>query len=412
MSKPSSPPPPAPDRNAPLEERLRAAGADLQASFRALLASGSDIPQRPNRLAALLGLNRAVASRLLQALASSDPLEALHLAPGPEPLRKVATGLGEEGAPAELVAAAAASADAFDQLIRDEAGTRPALDALLVHELPAAREKFELQHKYSVFKGMSQLKGAQGELWLGIAVVAPSATAPDRHDLTWVNGALALQRLRPGVDIGFSYRHRSSSETPPEASATEAERVQALEQFCVNPPATLEAQDVGDTIHYTLPDTLLGPKAKVDMFVVDHHPAAMRRFVLPQDDPDVRTRNALILEPAVPVAALLFDVYLHEEAFPGSEPLLIQYDTAYRGLANVNDPTRDLDRVDVKESVEFLGHDMRNVEAAELPSYAQLLAHLAAERGWDPARFRGYRTRIQYPPYGWQTSLSFQPPAR
>ena len=97
MSKPSSPPPPAPDRNAPLEVRLRAAGADLQASFRALLASGSDIPQRPNRLAALLGLNRAVASRLLQALASSDPLEALHLAPGPEPLRKVATGLGEEG---------------------------------------------------------------------------------------------------------------------------------------------------------------------------------------------------------------------------------------------------------------------------------------------------------------------------
>ena len=39
----------------------------------------------------------------------------------------------------------------------------------------AWREKFELSSKYSVYKGVSQLKGAQGELWLGIAVVAPSA---------------------------------------------------------------------------------------------------------------------------------------------------------------------------------------------------------------------------------------------
>jgi hypothetical protein len=40
-----------------------------------------------------------------------------------------------------------------------------------------------------------------------------------------------------------------------------------------------------------------------------------------------------------------------------------------------------------------------------------MLLHLCERFGWDPARFRGYRTRIQYPVYGWQVCLAFTPPA-
>lgn len=396
-----------------LEARLRAVGEALHTSFSALLASKSAIPQRPNRLANLLGVNRAVASRLLSAVGSGDPFQVLNLAPGPEPLRRVVHGLVEHGAPQSIADAALDAVEAFDQLIREEAGTRPALDALLCHHLPGAREKFELSAKYSVFKGISQLKGAQGELWLGIAVVAPSPTDPERHDLTWLNGALAIQRLRPGVDIAFSYRNvTGDSTTPDRVQEAAPHTVLALEQFCVNPAATFEARVTGDSIHYTLPDTLLGPKEKVDMFVVDHHPAAMRRFIKSSAPPDARTRNSLVLEPALPVANLLFDVYLHDEAFPGSEPKLFHYDTSYRGLANVNDPARDFDRADIKETIEHLGTGLDRTEAAELPNYADLMQHLIGHFGWDARRFRGFRTRIQYPVHGWQTSLSFQPPRR
>lgn len=398
-------------QQAPLEDRLRHVGMALGASFRDLLSAQASTPQRPNRLAALLGVNRAVASRLLSAIATEDPFEVLNLMPGPEPLRRVVAGLVDNGAPLLIGEQALAAVEAFDVLIREEAGTRPALDALLCHHLPGAREKFELSSKYSVYKGVSQLKGAQGELWLGIAVVAPSKTDPERHDLTWLTGALAVQRLRPGVDIRFSYRHHRTIKPGDEAlPEPPPDSILALDEFCINPPAALETHIAGDTIHYTLPDKLLGPKAKVDMFVVDHHPAVMRRRIKAGTPPTERTRSSLFLEPAIPVANMLFDVYLHQDVYPGSDPQLIQYDTSYRGIANVNDAARDIDRVDVKEAIEYLGTDMRRVDATELPSYPGLLAHLAERFAWDPAKFRGYRTRIQYPVYGWQTSLSFQPP--
>ena len=66
--------------------------------------------------------------------------------------------------------------------------------------------------------------------------------------------------------------------------------------------------------------------------------------------------------------------------------------------------------MDLAESIEILGPDMRRASAAELPRYQPLLAHLAERFGWAPERYRGYRLRMQYPVYGWQVSLSFDPP--
>jgi len=221
-----------------------------------------------------------------------------------------------------------------------------------------------------------------------------------------------MQRLRRGVTVRFSYRHLSPEKQNEENDVSAEERelsslgVTSLDKFCVNPPARLEANRVGQTLQYTLPDDLLGPKQAVDMFVVDHHPAAMNRF----SKPAARKRNSLFIEPAMPVANLLFDTILHKDAFPGSAPELYVYDTGYNGIANVNDAERDIDRIDHMESVEFLGSNLRRFRAAELPNYGDMLLHLAARFGWDPADFRAYRVRIQYPVYGWQVCLSFDPP--
>jgi hypothetical protein len=389
---------------AALEVRLVEVGRALGESLGRVLVPVPGAPHRPASLVRALGVNRAVASRLLAALAADDPRELLHRIPGPEPLRKVVRAARGLGASADDGEVALAAIDAFDQLIRNEAGTRPALDALIAASLPDARERFELASKYAIHKGMSQLKGAQAEHWLGAAVVVPTAEDPERHDLTWLNGAVAMQRLRPGAAVRFGYRHHRSGEALPADGAPMS--VIPLDAFCTNPPARLESHITGETIQYTLPDDLLGPHEVVDLFVVDHHPAAMRRFAL--DVP--RHRNSLFVEPAVPVASLTFDVILHDEAFPDGEPCLYVYDTGYDGIANVNDPARDLDRVDLSESVEFLGHDLREVTAEEIPTYGDMLLHLAERFEWDPARFRTWRLRMRYPVYGWQICMSFDPP--
>jgi hypothetical protein len=387
-----------------VEDRIRGVGERLGQTLGALLAALPGAPFRPGQLALVLGVNRAVASRVLAATSQRDALEVLHRIPGPEPLRRLVRSATRKGVPTDLAGEADAAISAFDGLIRNEAGTRAALDALISSSLPGARDRFELASKYSVYKGLSQLKGVQADHWLGVAIVLPSLDDPLKHDLTWLTGSVAIQRLRPGVTVRFSYRHRKDdpgAEPPPLS-------VVPLDEFCVNPPARLQSRATGDMIHYTLPDDLLGPQEIVDMFVVDHHPAAINRYA--KDAP--RHHTSLFVEPAIPVGSLTFDTILHDEAFPGAEPQLWIYDTGYDGIANVNDAARDIDRLDVSESVEFLGHDMRRFSAAEIPRYGEMLLHLADRFGWDPVRFRGYRTRIRYPVFGWQVCLAFEPPAQ
>jgi hypothetical protein len=390
-----------------LVERLERVGRELGEALRAVLEGLPDGVSRPAALVRALGINRAVASKLLAATGSHDPLESMHRAPGPEPLRKLLRAAARKGVGSDVVDRARHAIDAFEQLIKQDAGTRAELDALISARLPGARERFELASKYAVYKGLSQLKGVLAEHWLGAAIVAPSKTDAQRHDLTWLNGAVAIRRLRPGVDVRFSYRHHGGDAVTDTENEFPPPSVVPLDRFCVNPAARLAAARVGDAIHYTLPDDLLGKHEVVDMFVVDHHPNAMRRYGRDVE----RGRNSLFVEPAIPVASLVFDVILHDEAFPDSEPRLYVYDTGYDGIANVNDASRDVDRVDLAETIEFVGRDLGRVEAVELPRYGEMLAHLAEQFDWDPTRFRTWRIRIRYPVYGWQVSLSFEPGA-
>lgn len=388
-------------------ERLRSVGTNLARELRELLGGLPGAPHRPSQLAREVGTNRAVASRVLTALKAEDPLEMLHRVPGPEPLRKLVRGAAAKGVDAKHATDTLAAIEAFDLMIREEAGTRPALDALISASLPGARERFELASKYSVFKGLAQLKGARAEHWLGTAIVAPAADSPTRHDLTFLNGAVAMQRLRPGVTVRFSYREQlTRSANEPESEDLPALGVLPLDEFCTNPPARLEARPVGKDVHYYLPDDLLGPREIVDMFVVDHHPAAIGRYS-PVGEP---RKTSLFVEPALPVANLVFDVLMHRDAFPDAVPTLAVYDTGYEGLADVNDPSRDIDRMPLDESIEILPSPFTKLRARGIPNYGRMLEHLTRRFGWDPSEFRGFRTTIAYPVFGWQVCLVFDRP--
>ena len=62
-----------------LEARLRSVGAALSHSLSGLLESQPGTPHRPNRLAAALGVNRSVASRLLSAITKPDQIGRAHV---------------------------------------------------------------------------------------------------------------------------------------------------------------------------------------------------------------------------------------------------------------------------------------------------------------------------------------------
>ncbi|MHC5028040.1 MAG: hypothetical protein ACYTGR_14905 [Planctomycetota bacterium] len=398
----------SPARTDAVAARIRETGDGLAAALRALLSELPGRPQRPKDLGQLLGLNRDISGRVLKSAAVRDGLEVVHVAPGPEPLRTVARAAGKRGVTIETLSAMDDAVDRFDRLIRDDAGTRSALDAMIVALVPRARERFELASKQSIFKGISQLKGVHADVWLNATLFHPSAGDDLHHDVVLVHGAIGLQRVRPDARVNFTYRQFEAEQSGDEPSEDAAWR--SLERFCTNPPAQLDTHRDGDVIHYSLANGAVGRRAVSDMLVLDHHPGVIDRYAEPSDARPPRNRKGTFVAPDVPVRTLVFDALLHEDVCPCSEPHLAFYDMGPEGMAYVNDPQRDVDLVQAHESVEFLGRDLRRFHAEEVPLYVDMLEHVCGHLGWDPGAFRGFRCRVQYPVHGWQACLSFDPP--
>ena len=414
----------APDELAPvgrLETRIVAIGEALARRVNNLVAAIPGNPQGPVPLARAIGVNKVLTSRLLRAAASRDPVAVLQMMPGPDPLRKLAQAAGKKGVPRRLVAEVEQAAEAFDDLIRTEAGDRSGLDAILSAWLPESRGEFELRRKQAAFRALSQLHGHMAETYLSTVFMHPSADGRNL-DIVWVIGLLGLQRLRPGGRVKFATRRVPPStgpdgEPPRRPQTLDGEPVEGfdglrLDAFSSKPPAPLEVHRVGEVVHYTLADHGFGPRSATDLVFAEVNRAELPRFVAP--DKAGRKRHVFV-EVNTPSKVLIFDALMHADAYgrPGAappDPSLLIYDTSFEGIANVNDRARDIDRMELAEAVQPLGVGVAKFRAAEIPWYSGLLRTVCAKLGWNPDSFRGYRTRIDYPIYGSQVVLAWDAP--
>ncbi len=394
-----------------IEVKITTVARQLANNLRAVIDAVPGQPNRPNEVARALGLNRDISGRVLLATRAHEPMAVAHVVPGPEPLRRLLKAAGRRGVPSELLQQAEEAVRQFDRLIRDDAGDRAALDAIISTWLPEAREKYELAHKQSVFKGISHLKGAMADVWMNSTIVVPSADDPLKHDATLIHGALGLRRLRPdvGVKFGFSAMSPEAMKWNPGAGGTvtphDAGKLR-LDDYLTSPPAKLDAKRAGDGVVYMLAENTVGPSAARDMLVAEHHPAALDRYAT-TDPPKTK---GMFVAPAIPSRAVVFDALLHEDVYPGADPTLIIHDAAIDGIAYINDPARAFDRVSTGDSIEVLGKGASRFLTTDIPNYVGMVHHVSEVLGFDPKRLRGYRCRIQYPVYGWQVSMGFLPP--
>jgi len=179
-----------------------------------------------------------------------------------------------------------------------------------------------------------------------------------------------------------------------------------LEQFCSHPPPKLAVNRAGEIVHYTLAGDEFGPKSAVDLILAEKNLAEIDRYV-----PRERGRKANVFaEVGTPTKLLQFDVLLHDDVYPGSEPELRVYDTALDGVADVNDPSRDIDQFDLAESIQLLGRGPARIPSPHVSQYDDLVRHAFDQLGWNLDAFRGYRCTIDYPVYGSQVAMVFDPP--
>ena len=79
-------------------------------------------------------------------------------------------------------------------------------------------------------------------------------------------------------------------------------------------------------------------------------------------------------------------------------------------MANPNDASRDMNKLDIREYIGFLGWGVSQCRLAEVQRYVEMLRFACAKLGFPPEEFRCYRCRIDYPVYGSQVSMVFKRP--
>lgn len=407
---------PAPE----LEARVSQLGRLLAGRLRRVIAAVPGASVGPVRLAASMGVDKVLASRVLRASTHRDPIAALKMMPGPDPLRRLNSAAAERGVASELIADLNDAVGQFEDLIRTEAGDRSGLDAILSAWLPESRGEFELRRKQAAYRAMSQLKGASADISLATVFIAPNKNDPEQLDLVWVLGLLGLQRLRPGAAVKFAsrrvhvanvdshlvedHRHpRSLGGTPVEDLAH-----LRLPRFCSSPPPELIVQRAGESVHYVLAGDRFGPASAIDLVIGEVNIRELPRRVEYRDPPPKRFVSAEITTPA---KRLIFDAFAHRD-LQSPPPKLSTYDTSFEGVASANDPSRDIDKLDLSETITPLGEGIARARSTDVPWYADLLETVCREMNWDGGAFQGWRTRIDYPIYGSQVVIAWDAPIK
>jgi hypothetical protein len=68
-----------------------------------------------------------------------------------------------------------------------------------------------------------------------------------------------------------------------------------------------------------------------------------------------------------------------------------------------------MDRRDVLESIQDLGTQISRFRTREVARYPEMVRFICHKLGWDSKRFRGFRCRVDFPVYGYQLAMIFQP---
>lgn len=391
-----------------IEVRITQAGDALLKGLGRVLERVPGSDAGPQKLAGQLGVDKVLASRLLKAMRSSDPMSVVHRTPGPEPLRRVLAASARLGVPADLLADAHAAVDGFEELIRTDIGDRSALEAILSAWVPEARREFELRRKQAAYRAMSQLKGVEAEVYAEAAVFWPSAGG-EHIDIVWIKAVIGLHRLRPGVPIHFTSQRRVEGRAGRRPTNLAGEPVDSVhgavvDGFSSNPVPRLKAQIAGEATHYLLDAPGFGSGSAVNLVTCEVNRAEIPRYL-----PAARGRRAWASSDInIPTRTSQFDLLIHTDLFPGEHPDLRQYDTTIRGQADVNDPTRDIDQLDLLESVETLGVGSSRFGSSVVPQYRALLTHVCETLGFDGDQLRGYRLVSEFPIYGTQFAMSLR----
>jgi hypothetical protein len=306
------------------------------------------------------------------------------------------------GCDVELCREARAAVDRFQHLLDSFPGGRSALDALISDSAVEVRQRAERTAKQAVYKAMSLLLGFQCETISSALILQPSADgqAVDGIDVSRREGMRRLRASSPvtvfSIGVVTEERDRSAPYLEPLGSDRDATHPMAffVPQFCDPPTPALDRFEADGHTVFALSSatsSLHSPATITSALIV--------RRGWPPYHPEGEEEIGRTYLLHYPCKLLIRDLYIRDDLYVGAEPRIRLEFPSPVGPAkprSSNWPDR-LNTLDISAPIEHLGMGLGHAAALGAAAHARLLDHAFETAGWDPSRFRGYRTRIVYP---------------
>lgn len=313
----------------------------------------------------------------------------------------------------EILSDAETAIAAFEELIRNKGGDRSGLDAIISTWLPDARARLENVAKHSAYRGMRQIKGIAADASYCVPILFPGKE--DMLDLIVVLGYTGLRCIRPGAILRLPIKTSTDGSGSAPLTLTGEPSNSGplglmLDRLCAGGLSDIQTHTIGHNIAYAVTWGNSAGMGSARNFVI----AELRRECLPRYFGVAHNKPFLGLTQGVdtPSRAFLYDLYIHESLFPNQSPELRIIENGLEGVASPSDPVRDLDLIDVMESIEPLGTGFERSGTDLVDNYPELLEEVVGATGFADSSFRGYRAQIEYPIFGTQIQLKLRLPTR
>jgi hypothetical protein len=375
--------------------RVLHAAERLRDALRSALDEACPPPRRPTDLVRRLGLDKTLASRLHRAANGDEPIEGVLDGAGVPGLRLVLGRLRDRAAGPAVVALGetveefARACDAFPD-------GRLGLEVAMADYMPELRAQSERKARRSVFQAHSALMGFHQETAYRAVVRVPTPGDDDAVDVIFVESALGLRLLRPGVSVVIAGAAAAVGPDGLDAMTLDRRRATDLDKLLIRERCSLRPEEYQRTVRngsatFMLPphSPALGPP--VDLAVGQVFSGAMRRRGTAERPYDVSF--AVFRKP---VRVLVWDE-LFDPSLPGSTVVTASFASGPGPL-----PTRPEDdtvyRVRQPEQFEDLGVGLSRIASRDVPDCAGLLETALRRAGVEPSRLAVRRLRIEYPP--------------
>jgi hypothetical protein len=374
-------------------QRIGATAAALRAALVPLLHHVAGQPPRPVRLTRGLGLDKSLASRLVQATRAGTDAGLLHAVPSPTGLRILierARGHAE-------VTALEQAVDDFDALLATLPGGRQALDARLGAGAAPIHERREQIARQASFKAVSFLFGHYCETLTTALVVTPSARR-GWLDFIEVHRRIGLQRVVPGAALPLLsvLPQHPGQKSRQAAMADLAGREDAAQ------PSDFILAEGSDAAA----DVRIEREGGVSTFVLGGAGRLPARLttglrILRAERRDVETPHAVLRTYMLhlPCRTLVRDVFVDDAVWPDARPLIDFYLPGPSGSPPVQATPGQphLRRLNLTARIEQLPAGAAALELADVADQRPTLESAFARAGVDAARLRGWRCRMAYP---------------